>query len=201
MAGTGSTIELKSNTAGGMENVSRRDAGAEHETASAVARAQSGDVAAFELLYRSHVGRVYAVCLRMTANPALAEELTQDAFVRAWQKLDSFRGDSAFGTWLHRLAVNVVLGERRSRSRRTARVTTVDDLTAVESSGTGTDPGMRVDLDAAIAQLPEGARTVFVLHDVEGYRHHEVAEMVGVAVGTSKAQLHRARKLLREVLS
>ncbi|NIA12739.1 MAG: sigma-70 family RNA polymerase sigma factor [Nitrospiraceae bacterium] len=184
-----------------MKNVGRRDAEPDQEAASAVARAQSGDVAAFERLYRNHVGHVYALCLRMTADPLLAEELTQDAFVRAWQKLDSFRGDSAFGTWLHRLTVNVVLGERRARSRRTARVTTVDSLTLLASPAPGANPGTRVDLDAAIAQLPEGARTVFVLHDIKGYRHDEVAEMTGVAAGTSKAQLHRARKLLREILA
>lgn len=165
-----------------------------------VARARAGDVAAFEQLYRQNVGRAYALCLRMTADPALAEELTQEVFVRAWQKLKTFRGNSAFATWLHRIAVNVVLGERRTRSRRAARITTTDDVAALDAPASPLTPGVRMDLEEALARLPEGARTVFVLHDVEGYRHHEIASMTGMAAGTSKAQLHRARRLLREAL-
>jgi len=178
-------------------------AGASHalqEDTGFVARAQAGDTDAFEHLYRTHVGRVHAVCLRMTGNLAQAEEATQEAFVRAWRKLGSFRGDSAFSTWLHRLTVNVVLTGLRSEKRRTARVIGTDDLTAFERAPRRPAPGARMDLEQAIAALPDRARTVFVLHDVEGYRHNEIAAMLGLATGTSKAQLHRARKLLRKEL-
>ena len=162
-------------------------------------RAQAGDRAAFRELYEEHVGRVYALCLRMTGEPEEAMERTQDAFVRAWRSLGSFRGDAAFGTWLHRLAVNVVLGERRSTGRRERRVSaaTADDR-RVEPAPRA---GLGVDLERAIAGLPAGARRVFVLYDVEGYGHREIAAMTGIAAGTSKAQLHRARRLLREALS
>jgi RNA polymerase sigma-70 factor (ECF subfamily) len=159
-----------------------------------VARAQRGDFAAFEAIYRRHVGWTYALCLRMTADPTLAEELTQETFIRAWRKLRSFRGDSRFSTWLRRLAINVVLADRRGRGRKLAEQVESENLTPA------LDPGAAIDLESAISRLPLGARTVFVLHDVEGYRHDEIAEMLGVASGTSKAQLHRARKLLREVL-
>jgi RNA polymerase sigma-70 factor, ECF subfamily len=165
-----------------------------------VRRAQKGDVAAFEELYRENLGRVYAVCLRLCGDSGRAEELTQDVFVRAWEKLDSFQGRSAFSTWLHRLAVNVVLGERRSEKVRVGKVFATDDLEAFDSPSKGMDPGDGIDLERAIAALPPGARAVLVLHDVEGYRHDEIAEMHGTAVGTSKAQLHRARRLLREML-
>ena len=165
-------------------------------------RAQQGDQAAFEALYRAHVGRVYALCLRLTADRARAEELTQDAFVRAWERLASFRGESAFSSWLYRLTVNVVfLGERTGR-RRALRVFTTADPAALERPGdTSGTAAIQLDLERAIAALPPGARQVFVLHDVEGYRHHEIAELTGIAVGTSKAQLFRARRLLREALS
>lgn len=165
-----------------------------------VREAQAGDSRAFEALYRQLVGRVYAVCLRMTADQQLAEELTQDAFVRAWEKLDSFRGDSQFSTWLHRLTVNLVLQDRRSRARRRGREITTDDLEAYGHEATRSMPGTRVDLERAIAALPEGAREVLVLRDVNGYKYHEVAEMKGVAVGTVKAQVHRARTLVRKAL-
>lgn len=165
-------------------------------------RAQEGDEAAFEALYRAHVGRVYAVCLRLTADRAQAEERTQDAFVRAWQRLATFRGESAFSTWLYRLAVNEVLLGRRAERRRADRVLSTGDPAALErSGGRSTAPGVSVDLERAVAALPPGAREVFVLHDVEGYRHEEIAELTGVAVGTSKAQLFRARRLLREALN
>lgn len=165
-------------------------------------RAQQGDQAAFEALYRAHVGRVYALCLRLTADRVRAEELTQDAFVRAWERLASFRGESAFSSWLYRLTVNVVfLGERAGR-RRALRVFTTADPAALERPGdTPGTAAIQLDLERAIAALPPGAREVFVLHDVEGYRHHEIAELTGIAVGTSKAQLFRARRLLREALS
>ena len=165
-----------------------------------VGRAQSGDHAAFHTLYREHVGRVYALCLRLSADAARAEELTQDVFVRAWQHLGSFRGESAFSTWLHRLAVNTVLMEGRAAGRRERRVSGTDDLSAVERGGREPAAGLAIDLERAIGGLPEGAREVFLLYDVEGYRHAEIAALLGIAEGTSKAQLFRARRLLREAL-
>ena len=174
----------------------------------AVSRAQSGDQAAFEELYRDHAGRVYALCLRMTADTGRAEELAQDVFLRAWTKLSTFRGDAKFSTWLHRLTVNVVLADRRSQGKRWARLVGTDELEPYEHASTRSGltesdqpaKGSRMDLEQAIAQLPEGARKVFVLYEIEGYRHEDIAEVTGTAVGTSKAQLHRARKLLREAL-
>lgn len=183
------------------------DAKAKEETAPAeptealVQRAQDGDVRAFEELYRRLVGRAYALCLRMTGNATTAEELTQEVFVRTWEKIHTFRGESAFTTWLHRLTVNVVLGAQRKQGRITSRVMTTDDLEPFDKGVASSEPGLRVDLENAIASLPDGARTVFVLHDIEGYRHHEIAEQMGTAEGTCKAQLHRARKLLRAALS
>jgi RNA polymerase sigma-70 factor (ECF subfamily) len=163
-----------------------------------VARARAGDRAAFEGLYRAHVGRVYALCLRMTADRVRAEELTQDTFVQAWRRLASFRGESAFGSWLHRIAVNALLGERRTADRRERRVIPLAEPPAGRTEAL--DAALAVDLERAIAALPPGARAVFVLHEIEGYAHDEIATMTGVAVGTSKAQLHRARKLLKEGL-
>lgn len=165
-----------------------------------VRRAQEGDAAAFEQLYRDNVGRVHALCLRLCGDSTRAEELTQDVFVRAWERLGSFQGKSAFSTWLHRLAVNVVLGERRSEGVRVHRIFGTDTPEAYESPTRAPDPGVAMDLERAIALLPPGARSVFVLHDVEGYKHEEIANMHGSAVGTCKAQLHRARRLLREAL-
>lgn len=167
---------------------------------SIVARAQGGDQDAFRLLYREHVGRVYAVCLRLAGDRAEAEELTQDVFVRAWNKLATFRGESAFSTWLHRLAVNVVLMARRGRSRRERRVFATENPAALERPAGDHPAGLSLDLERAIARLPEGAREVFLLYDVEGYRHAEIAALLGIAEGTSKAQLFRARRLLREWL-
>ena len=165
-----------------------------------VKEAQEGNLAAYEELYRNNVGRVFGLCMRMAGDPSLAEELTQDVFVRAWQKIGSFRGDSAFSTWLYPLAVNVALSERRARRRRTSRITATDDLTPFDKGGPRERPERGLDLQKAMQVLPDGARAVFVLHDVEGYKHREIAELTGVATGTSKAQLHRARKLLREAL-
>jgi RNA polymerase sigma-70 factor (ECF subfamily) len=162
--------------------------------------AKKGDVRAFERLYRNNLGRVYGLCLRMVADRPLAEELAQDVFIRAWQKLATFRGDSAFSSWLHRLAVNVVLSEQRTRRRRESRIVAVEDPEVHEKPRPLGPVGVRVDLDKAIAALPKGARRVFVLHDIEGHSHPEIADMVGVAVGTSKAHLHRARRLLRKAL-
>jgi len=166
-----------------------------------VERAVGGDVEAFEDLYRESVGRVYGLCLRMCSNQSLAEELTQEAFVRAWQKLPSFRGDSAFSTWMHRLTVNVVLGHQRSSGRRQARETAAGEEWYSDGNATRERPGVAMDLERAIARLPKRARTVFVLHDVEGYKHSEISEVAGMAVGTSKAQLSRARHLLRKALA
>ncbi len=162
--------------------------------------AQAGDVSAFERLYRENERKVYALCMRLAADAALAEELTQDVFVRAWQKLGTFRGDSALSSWLYPLTVNVALSERRTRRRRTSRVFATDDLTPFERPGRPPQGEAGFDLEKAMASLPPGARAVFVLHDVEGYKHQEIAKMLGMATGTSKAQLHRARRLLREAL-
>jgi RNA polymerase sigma-70 factor (ECF subfamily) len=174
---------------------------ADHGQRGLVERAVSGDVEAFEELYRINVGRVYALCLRMAGDPTLAEELAQEAFVRAWQKLGSFRGASAFSTWLHRVTVNVVLGQRRSATRREARVSAMGDDFRHDVAGRQPGTAESIDLERAISSLPDGARMVFVLHDVEGFRHREISRSMGIAVGTSKAQLHRARKLLRKALT
>lgn len=165
-----------------------------------VAAAAGGDETAFEQLYRTHVGRIYALVIRLADDPNHADQLTQDVFVRTWERLASFRGESSFATWLHRLAVNVVLTDRRSAWRRTRRISAEGDLIDLEPEARPATPGLRLDLDRAISGLPPGARTVFVLHDVEGYEHAEIAELAGIAVGTSKAQLFRARRLLREAL-
>jgi RNA polymerase sigma-70 factor, ECF subfamily len=165
-----------------------------------VARAQAGDQTAFRDLYRTHAGRVYALCLRLTGDARDAEERTQDVFVRLWDKLRSFRGESAFSSWLHRLAVNVVLTERRATGRRESRVTPAEDPAALERNRGNPTEGLSIDLERAIAELPDGAREVFVLYDIEGYGHAEIAGLTGIAEGTSKAQLFRARRLLREKL-
>ncbi len=165
------------------------------------ARAAAGDRRAFERLYHGHVDRVFTLCARMTADRALAEELTQDVFVRAWEKLALFRGESSFGTWLHRLAVNVVLNQRQADGRRRRHLVVDDTGEACERvPARAAAPGARMDLEHAIAALPPGARRVFVLHDVEGYKHEEIGTLLGITAGGSKAQLHRARLLLREAL-
>jgi RNA polymerase sigma-70 factor (ECF subfamily) len=165
-----------------------------------VARAQARDLRAFEQLYRGHVSRVYAICLRMLANPGQAEELTQKAFIAVWDKIGLFRGESAFSSWLHRVVVNTVLAHLRAEHRRTNRIFATDNPADFETPPTPPPPGLRLDLDRAIAMLPPQARAVFVLHDVEGWQHQEIAIELGVAIGTTKAQLHRARKLLQEAL-
>jgi RNA polymerase sigma-70 factor (ECF subfamily) len=174
------------------------DAGA--DMGALVARAQAGDARAFEALYRRTVDRIYALCLRMCADADEATELVQDAYVRAWQGLGSFRGDSRFTTWLHRLTVNLVLQERRSKGRRRARETLESDLERFGRAACSAMPGTRVDLERAIARLPEKAREVLVLRDVQGYKYDEIAEMTGVSLGTVKAQIHRARGLVKEAL-
>jgi len=176
------------------------------ESGSDVARAAAGDRLAFERLYRDHARRVFSLCARMVADRGRAEELTQDVFVRAWEKLHLFRGDSSFSTWLHRLTVNVVLNARKSDGRQQSRFEEQDDeqggMDALPGVvGMPLAPGDLLDLEDAIERLPPGARRVFVLHDVEGYKHEEIADMLGVTSGATKAQLHRARMLLREALN
>lgn len=165
-----------------------------------VAQAQGGDVTAFEQLYRNNANRVYGLCLRLSGDATLAQELAQDVFVRAWQRLGTFRGESAFFSWLYTLAVNMTYSERRSRLRRLSRVRPTDDLTPFDKPQRPATPEAAVDLERAVAELPPGARTVFVLHDVHGFKHEEIAGRLGIATGTCKAQLHRARRLLREAL-
>ncbi len=165
-----------------------------------VERARRGDKSAFEQLYRENVGRVYALCLRMSGDPSRAEELTQDVFVQAWRKLGAFRGESAFSSWLHRIAVNQVYQAGRSEKRRLARVFTTAEPGTLDGANHMADPGVRLDLERAIRKLPQGARAAFVLHDVQGYTHGEIGDLMGIAEGTVKAQLHRARKLLRKAL-
>ena len=171
-----------------------------------VARAAAGDRGAFERLYREHVNRVYSLCARMVADRTRAEELTQDVFVRAWEKLHLFRGESSFATWLHRLTVNLVLNARKSEGRQRTRFEENDEemggMDALPGVvGMPLPPGDLLDLEEAVERLPPGARRVFVLHDVEGYKHEEIADMLGVTSGATKAQLHRARLLLREALN
>lgn len=164
-----------------------------------VSAAAAGDVRAFEALYRRHAGRVHGVIWRLVGGVhARAEELVQETFVRAWQRLDSFRNESRFSTWLHRLAVNTALMDlRASRSRPQGTEAPLDQ---VPVEGHVENPGLRLDLERAVAALPPRARAVLVLHDVEGWQHQQIAVELGMAVGTSKAQLHRARQLLRRHL-
>lgn len=178
-----------------------------HPSDTDAALAASGDRQAFERLYRKHMNRVFSLCARMVADRTRAEELTQDVFVRAWEKLHLFRGESSFATWLHRLAVNVVLNDRKTEGRRRSRFEEEDSGgeqgmdSFVGVVGMVLAPGDLLDLEQAITRLPPGARRVFTLHDVEGYKHEEIAEMLGVTTGATKAQLHRARMLLREALN
>jgi len=177
-------------------------------SAELVARAQRGDESAFETLFRQNKQRVYALCLRMIGNTAEAEELTQEAFLQVFRKLHTFRGESAFSTWLHRLSVNTVLMRLR---KKTLTVTSLEDDSAGDESDeprkeygapdlalTGSID--RLHLERAIAQLPPGYKQMFLLHDVQGYEHHEIAEMLGVSIGNSKSQLHKARMRLRQLL-
>lgn len=168
------------------------------------ASAANGDIAAFEELYKRHNRRVYSVCLRMTHSVSEAEDLAQEAFIQVFRKIGSFRGDSAFTTWLHRLTVNQVLMHFRKRSVKLERTTDEGDTPEQVARGTG-DPNKmpvldRIALDRAIADLPPGYREVFLLHDVEGHDHEEIGKILGVATGTSKSQLHKARMKLRRLL-
>ncbi|HMC88587.1 MAG TPA: sigma-70 family RNA polymerase sigma factor [Gemmataceae bacterium] len=187
----------------------RRTESSDLSEADAIRLAQQGDTAAFERIYRLHNRRVYALCLRMVGNTAEAEDLTQEAFLQLFRKIHTFRGDSAFSTWLHRLSVNVVLMKLR---KKTLPETSLEETTEPdeETGGPRKDVGGpdllltgsldRVNLQRAIEQLPPGYRAAFVLHDVQGYEHNEIAEIMGCSIGNSKSQLHKARMRLRELL-
>ena len=168
------------------------------DEAACIRKAQGSDARAFETLYRMHIDKVYGLCLRMTGNASEADDCAQEAFIQAWNKLDKFRGDSAFSTWLHRIAVNSVLGRIRKAKREQDRIMAVAESPPppLEMG----DSGVLQDLSEAIDRLPQGARHVFVLNAVYGYSHDEAGEMLGIAAGTSKAQLHRARRLLAQQL-
>jgi RNA polymerase sigma-70 factor (ECF subfamily) len=175
--------------------------------AEAIEKAKQGDAEAFQVLYDLHKRRVYSLCLRMTANPANAEDLAQEAFLQLFRKISTFRGESAFSTWLHRMTVNVVLMQLRKKS---LPVVPLEDTLETEDEGPKKELGAadlklagsldRMQLELAIERLPPGYRTIFVLHDVEGYEHNEIAGIVGCSIGNSKSQLHKARLKLRELL-
>ncbi len=175
--------------------------------AEAIERAKQGDAEAFELLYDLHKRRVYSLCLRMTANTAEAEDLTQEAFLQLFRKIGTFRGESAFSTWLHRMAVNVVLMHLRKKS---LPVIPLEDTLETDEESPRKEPGApdpslagavdRMQLQKAVDALPPGYRTIFLLHDVEGHEHNEIAALVGCSIGNSKSQLHKARMKLRESL-
>jgi RNA polymerase sigma factor (sigma-70 family) len=163
-----------------------------------VALAQNGDAAAFERLYRAHVAKIHSLANRMAGDQA-AEDLTQEVFILSWQKLSSFRKESAFGTWLHRLAVNLILTRRETLRKQASRETSSGDVLAA-LSGRSSVPGLRLDFEKAIGGLPDRVREVFVLYDVEGFKHDEIAIRLGISTGTSKSQLHRARMMMRSYL-
>jgi len=186
----------------------RKQQGEKLTEAEAIERAKQGDQGAFKVLYDLHKRRVYSLCLRMTQNTASAEDLTQEAFLQLFRKIATFRGESAFSTWLHRMAVNVVLMQLRKKN---LPIVPIDETTEGDEEGTvKKEPGApddrlagaidRLRLQRAVDELPPGYRTIFVLHDVEGYEHNEIAEMVGCSIGNSKSQLHKARLKLRELL-
>ena len=185
----------------------RKSQGDRLSEAEAIERAKQGDEEAFEVLYHLHKRRVYSLCLRMTANTAAAEDLTQEAFLQLFRKIGTFRGESAFSTWLHRMAVNVVLMQLRKKG---LPLVSLEETMESEEESAKKEPGAedvrlagslnRLQLEQAIGDLPPGYRMVFLLHDVEGYEHNEIAEMVGCSIGNSKSQLHKARMKLRELL-
>ena len=185
----------------------RKLQGGELSEAEAIERAKQGDADAFEALYNLHKRRVYSLCLRMTANTAEAEDLTQEAFLQLFRKIGTFRGESAFSTWLHRMAVNVVLMRLRKKN---LPLVPLDDPLETEEETSKKEPGApdqllagsvdRLRIQRAVEALPPGYRTIFVLHDVEGYEHNEIAELVGCSIGNSKSQLHKARMKLRDIL-
>ena len=166
-----------------------------------IERARRGDASAHRALYDTNVDRVYRLTYRLTGEEHLARELTQDTFVRAFASIDEFRQDAAFGTWIHRIAVSVTLNELRRRKRDRARNTSLDEAIEVRDARPQSDPLLRERLMQAVNDLPEGCRTVFMMHDSEGYTHQEIAGALGVTEGTSKAQLARARGKLRESLA
>lgn len=174
------------------------------DDAADVMLAAKGDRKAFERLYRSHVNRVFTLCTRMCGSRIRGEELTQDVFVRAWEKLPQFRGDAQFSTWIHRVAVNIVLTDRKNEARNRKRMVEEEperEDTPLQRASVTPGYGDRMDITAAMETLPAGAKQIFILHDIEGYKHEEIAEMCGITAGGSKAQLHRARLLLREALT
>jgi len=185
----------------------RKPQGDRLSEAEAIERAQQGDAEAFEVLYNLHKRRVYSLCLRMTANTAEAEDLAQEAFLQLFRKIGTFRGESAFSTWLHRMAVNVVLMRLRKKG---LPVVSLEDTLETEEEAPKKELGApdavlagsidRLQLQRAVEALPPGYRMIFVLHDVEGYEHNEIAGMVGCSIGNSKSQLHKARMKLRELL-
>jgi RNA polymerase sigma-70 factor (ECF subfamily) len=166
-----------------------------------IERVRRGDASAHRALYDTHVERIYRLTYRLTGLEHLARELTQDTFIRAFGAIDAFRGDSAFGTWLHTIAVSVTLNELRRRKRERARDAPLEDALTVTRPGPYSDPVLRDKLTAAVNDLPEGCRTVFMMHDSEGFTHQEIGAALGVTVGTSKAQLARARGKLRLALA
>lgn len=166
-----------------------------------IARATAGDAGAQRALYESHVDRVYRLAYRLAGDDDLARDFTQDAFIRAFQRLSDFRGDSAFSTWLHAIAVSVSLNGIRKVKRFRSRETSMEHASTVGSINRIADPDLRDRLHHAIDGLPDGYRTVFLMHDVEGFTHEEIATALGIQAGTSKAQLFRARARLREVLA
>ena len=167
----------------------------EEDDALLIEKVKLGESRAFKELYKNNVGRIYAVCLRISASKHKAEILTQDVFVKAWENIHSFRGESLFSTWLHRIAINHSLLELRSRKKRSVFISISEKLNIIKK-----DPEKLYDIENAIASLPNKARAVFVLHDIEGYKHEEISEIMNTSPGTSKAQLHRARKLIREFM-
>ena len=185
----------------------RKLQGGELSESEAIERAKQGDADAFEALYDLHKRRVYSLCLRMTANAAEAEDLTQEAFLQLFRKIGTFRGESAFSTWLHRMAVNVVLMRLRKKN---LPVVPLDDPLETEEESSKKEPGApdqklagsvdRMQIQRAVDALPPGYRTIFVLHDVHGYEHNEIADLVGCSIGNSKSQLHKARMKLRDLL-
>ncbi len=170
------------------------------EESDVLLRAQAQDVQAFTILYRLHLSSVYATCLRMLANEEEAKEVTQEAIIRAWEKIRSFRGECPFSAWIHRIAVNTTLDHLRAQQRHSSHLIMSDDPGRYETEHDTTSPEQRIDLEEAISLLPAQARTVLVMHDIEGYRHEEIAELLGIAAGTSKAHLHHARLLLKEMI-
>lgn len=164
-----------------------------------VSQAKEGNTESFEKLYKINLPRVYAVCLRISSDKMRAEELTQDTFVKAWENINSFRGESLFSTWIYKIAVNISLLDLRQRKRWYKRFKNFSNLLNFDKK-VSISVSTSIDLDKAVSYLPEKARLVFILHDIEGYRHNEIAELLSVKSGTTKAQLHRARKLLREAL-